>query len=86
MGSQLLQKWKGGPVNGFHRPATDRKVTGFTRVQHAIAHAHLASPPTILRAVGVDCVDASSVTGAGGSQRQRVVVVTAGAVERPQVQ
>ncbi len=36
--------------------------------------------------VGVDCVDACSVTGAGGSQRKRVVVVAAGAVERPQVQ
>lgn len=35
--------------------------------------------------VGVDCIDVCSVAGAGGRQRQRVVVVTAGAVEGPQV-
>lgn len=52
VGGQLLQKWEGSPLNGFHRPATDRKVTGLTRVQHPIPHAHLASPPTILRATG----------------------------------
>ncbi len=52
VGGQLLQKWEGSPVNWFHRPATDRKVTGFPRVQHTVSHAHLTAPPTVLRATG----------------------------------
>lgn len=52
VGGQLLQEWEGSPVNGFHGPAADRQVTGLTRVQHSVGHAHLASPPAVLRAAG----------------------------------
>ena len=74
VGGQLLQEWEGCPVNGFHRPATHGQIAGLTRVQHTVPHAHLASPPTVLRATGdtntlctqTSCADLCKYFGLGG--------------------